>query len=207
MQNIDTDIQSLGGGGFGGSGFGGLGGGGGGPLLWLITLAFLRNKGGILGGDDDHGGGGHEMGVLAGQTQSKLDCLAQNQSVIQNQINQQTQQGQFSEINSNIASLVGVNRDIGIAISQEANSSRQALAECCCNIRRDVAGVETAIALQTNDINSVANDNTQKILDRLCQNQVTALGVDNANLRSALTKAEILAELKPHGHPRGLAVG
>ncbi len=201
MQNIDTDIQSLGGGGFGG-GFGGLGGGSGGPLMWLITLAFLRGKGGILGGEE---GGEHGMGVLAGQTQSKLDCLAQNQAVIQSQINQQTQQGQFAEINSNIRNVSEVARDIAAQVASESNAQQRQMADCCCNIRREVAQVETSIAMQTNNINTVANANTQKVIDQLCANQVTALGVDNANLRQALTKAEIVAELG-HKHVRGLAV-
>lgn len=203
MQSIDTDVQSLGGG-FGG-GFGGLGGGSGGPLMWLITLAFLRGKGGILGGEEGDNGG-HGMGVLAGQTQSKLDCLAQNQAVIQNQINQQTQQGQFAEINNQIRNVSEVARDIAGQVAAESNAQQRQLAECCCDIRRDVQGVSTAIALQTNDINLNANNNAQRVLDKLCENQATALGVENANLRQQLTKAEIVAELGHKHAPRGMAI-
>ena len=199
MQSIDTDVQSLGSqGGYGlfSNGYGGFN-----PLIWLITLGFLRGRGGFLG--DDDGGGGAAAGVLAGQTQSKLDCLSQQHQTIQGQLAEQNTGFRFSELNNSLSQLLNVNREVGDIISRESNATQRQLAECCCDIRREIALVNTAIALQTNEINMKSSENTQKILDRLCQNQVTGLQTDNANLRADLNKAEIIAELSHHHHRRG----
>ncbi|QZI86719.1 hypothetical protein SIPHO019v1_50002, partial [Vibrio phage 82E32.1] len=74
MQTLNTDVDSIGG------GFGGMGGFGNNPLLWLITLGFLKGDSGLFGGNGNAG-----AGVLAGETQAKLDCLAQGQDVIRAQ--------------------------------------------------------------------------------------------------------------------------
>ena len=75
----------------------------------------------------------------------------------------------------------------------EFAAQQRQLAECCCELREGQQGIKTAIAMQTNDINSVATANTQRILDQLCETRIQTLTQSNENLRSELNKAEILA--------------
>ena len=88
-QNLAYDIDSVGGaGGYGMNGFGS-----GNPLLWLVTLAFLRGDGFGFGGGGNEGA----AGVLAGQTQAKLDCLTQGQSYLAQQAADNNISAQFND--------------------------------------------------------------------------------------------------------------
>lgn len=183
-QNLQYDIDSIGG---YGNGFGGFGAN---PLLWLITLGFLKGDG-LLGG----GNNTQAAGVLAGETQAKLDCLAQGQNNLADQISGNLEAQRFATLNAQIDNLAGISRDQTAAITGQINDLSRQNSECCCELRAGQQEIKTAIALQTNELLVNANNNTQKILDKFCEQEKTALTTENNRLRDELNKAEIIAAM------------
>lgn len=178
MQSLNTDIDSIGG--------GGLGGFGNNPLLWLITLGFLKDGG--IGGSKDTG-----AAVLDGQTQAKLDCLAQQHNTLANQISSQGMDSQFAAVNANMINLAGTSRDIQDTVFRENAAVQRILAECCCDLKAGQQAIKTDIALQTNTLLSEGNQNTQRVLDALCANQVAIKDSEIRRLQDALQTQTIIA--------------
>lgn len=155
-----TDIESIGGGGMGGFGAN--------PLLWLITLGFLKGNDGFFGGNGNAVPG---AGVLAGETQGKLDCLQQQHAQLSAQIASNNQANQFQSIAQLINSVGESGRDGRFALNQQINDLRQQLADCCCSINDNVNEVQTQIAQQTSTLLFDSATQTQKILDKLCDQE------------------------------------
>jgi len=191
--HIDQDVQSLGGG--GGLGFGG---GGSNPLLWLITLAFLGNRNGVLGGGGDVASGAAVVGVA--ENSAKLDCLQQGHASLMGQIAQTQTSNEFNNISRQISELASVDRDIQDSIFRETSALSRALADCCCELQKGQSDIQTAVALQTNTLVSNADQNTQRILDNLCESRIQALQTANATLRSELSESRIIAECDSRRH-------
>lgn len=198
--NLQSEVQSLGGTGYGlgSDGFSNN------PLMWLITLGFLSRNGGLLGG-----GGGEVASAASIANSAKIDCLQQGQTALADRIASQSDEFRFQNMTTNINNLADIERATQDTIFRETAAVQRQLAECCCEIKEGIQGVNTAIALQTNTLTMNANANTQKILDALCNNQIEALRTDNNNLRSNLNKAEIIAaitaECGGNGAARGVA--
>ncbi|HAV1338024.1 TPA: hypothetical protein JG819_004688 [Vibrio parahaemolyticus] len=157
----EPNIDNIGGGGFGG--FGGTN-----PLLWLITLGFLKGNDGLLGGGNNNGAG---AGFVAGEQSGKIDCLAAGQDNIQEQIRAQSQVQQFDRLSAELSVLAAVGRDGTAALTGQVNDLRAQLAECCCEINQNVNNVSTQIAQQTSTLLFDSAQQTQKILDKLCDQE------------------------------------
>jgi len=183
MQTLSTDIDSIGGG-FGGAGFGNN------PLLWLITLGFLK--------DGSIGGGNQESANSA-----KLDCLAQQHQSLSQQIAGNNQASQFQALAQGIDAVGTASRDSRDAISAQLNQMAAASAECCCENRVGIQGINTAIALQTAALTAEGKNNTQEILSKLCDNQAAIKDAEIRNLQQELQTQTILANLGGHGHGKG----
>lgn len=194
MQSLDTDIQALGGnGGFGGGNYANN------PLLWILTLGFLSRNNGIFGG-----GGDASVGVA--ENSAKLDCLAQGHAALQNSINQTTLAQSFERVSGQMSELAGIsrdqttllsgiNRDTQDTIFRETSAIQRSLAECCCRLEKGQSEIQTAIALQTNTLVMNENANTQKILDRMCNDTIEALRTQNQNLQRELGIAETVKQI------------
>ncbi|QGH72770.1 MAG: hypothetical protein [Podoviridae sp. ctLUJ1] len=189
MQNIDAD--SLGGMNFGGTGNN--------PLLWLITLGFLRGNDGFFGNNNNQGA----AGVLAGETQAKLDCLQQGHNALSAQLSEQTTGNRFIALNTQIneiqgiqrastSELAAIQRDATASIVATMNDLRAEQAKCCCETQLGIERVRNDIAAQTGALVAAGLANTQAILDKMCANQITSLTAENNRLQSELSKAEIL---------------
>lgn len=191
MSGITTEIQSAGGGGYGY----GNGGYGNNPLLWLITLGFLRGSG--LGGDSN------------GATQEGIACLQQGQA-------QLSSQQQFDRIAANMeatgnrtVSAVGdlstdfnsFSRDLNMTLCNGFNDSQirslqgqfdlsRQLADCCCDTRAGLKEVETAICSQTNTLLTSGNNNTQRILDTINGNKIQELQTELGDAKTRIALAE-----------------
>ena len=206
MQSLDTDIQSL-----GGSGMGGFGGGSmNNPLLWLITLGFLSNRGGLLGGGNEGG-----AGVIAGENSAKLDCLAQQHSALSSQIESNSIDNRFAGLSSQLTDLSGISRDQAAsnaiaardiqdtflretAAQARADDARNfalssKLDECCCDLKAGQQAIKTDIAMQTTLLLTAIKDGNREILDAQCQTQIRDLETEAATLRQRLQTAEIAA--------------
>ncbi len=190
-----------------GGGMGGLGGLGGGGGVGLLTLLILF---GLFGGDfgnrrRDDGGAGAGAGVLAGQTQAKLDCIERGQSEITQQIAFNRSNDQFQALGTQIYDLAGIQRDATAAITSQNASLSSQMASCCCDLKVGQQSLQTSVAAQTAALLSAGKDNTQKILDKLCDTQVQALQTENnrlvnqANTNSII--AAILAQVTPPATP------
>lgn len=199
-QTLNYDLESVGG--------GGMGGFGNNPLLWLITLGFLKDGNG-LGGNSDSG-----AGVLAGQTQAKLDCLQQGHTALSAQLANQTEANRFGLLNGQLnelqgisrdgtSELAGIQRDATAAIVNTINDLRAEQAKCCCETQLGIQKVDSSIQTQTTQLVAAGLANTQAILDKMCDTAQQALMTENDRLRSELNKSEILAAVNSRGHGHG----
>lgn len=190
-QTLAYDVDAIG---SGSNGFGNMNN----PLLWLITLGFLGGGNGLGFGRSNEG-----AGVLAGETQAKLDCLGQQHATLMSQIAKNDTDANFVTLGQAVAETASVQRDTTAAITAQNNDLSRQIADCCCNVRESIQGVRTDIALQTNTLTMNANENTQKILDRMCANEVAAVQAENNKLATQLSEARIIAALGSnggHGH-------
>lgn len=154
------DLDSVG----GGYGMGGLGGNGNLPL-WLLLFLGLGKNGGLFGNNDQAA-----QSFSDGATQSKLDCLSQNQGNLAEMIRQQSDNFRFDALNGQISELSAIQRDALAAITGQNNALAQQLAECCCEVRTGQQAIRTDIAMQTNQIERSICDGNQRIADMLTQN-------------------------------------
>ncbi|EPW7384745.1 TPA: hypothetical protein ACMD15_003406 [Vibrio cholerae] len=171
----EPNIESVG---FGG-GMGGFGGAGYNPLLWLITLGFLRGNGGFFG--DNNGANANTLGaagVIAGENSAKIDCLAQGQNMLAEQLRQQSDNFRFDGLNNQISELAGIARDGQFQNTMLINNLSSQLSQCCCDLRTGQANLATAIQMQTNDLLVNANNNTQRIVDL-----ITSQSIESKNER------------------------
>ena len=78
------------------------------------------------------------------------------------------------------------------------------LAQCCCDNRQAVSDLKYTVATENcanrqalnegvRDIIQSQNQNTQAILDKLCQQEIDALKTQNANLQTQLNLASLAA--------------
>lgn len=186
--NYDADVNSIG---------GGLGGGlgGGGFLPWLFLL--------LLGKDGNALGGGNNgaAGVLAGETQAKLDCLSQGQANINANIQNAEQAERFNNISQQLTAAEAVNRAGQGVINDRINTIGAKLAECCCENLVGQQEIKTAIAMQTNALVVNEDKNAQRILDKINENALKACETDAANLRSQLNEQRVLTAVRENCGP------
>ncbi len=184
MQSLTTDIDSIGG------GMGGMGGGfGNNPLLWLITLGFLKGDGGLFGGNNGNAG----AGVLAGETQAKLDCLAQGQDIIRAQAADNNISAQFNNLSGEIRGVAESARDSRDLTTSQLTNLAQSLASCCCDLKTGQQSIKTDVAMQTAQLFQAGTANTQAILDKLCDSQNAIAQAEIRRLQDALQTQTIIA--------------
>ncbi|CAL9955955.1 hypothetical protein VPHD292_0015 [Vibrio phage D292] len=189
MQTINSDVDSIG---------GGLGGFGNNPLLWLITLGFLKGDGGLFGGN-----GNGQAGVLAGETQAKLDCLSQGQDVLRAQAADNNISAQFNNLSNEIRGVAESARDSRDLTTSQLTSLAQSLASCCCDLKTGQQAIKTDVAMQTAQLLQAGTSNTQVILDKLCENQSAIKDAEIRRLQDALQTQTIIANCNGSDHGNG----
>ena len=166
------------GGGFGG-GFGGFGG----DWAWILLLLVL------FGGWGNGGVGGFDGGGF---------YPWMNQS---NQIS-----GGFRDqmINDNIS---GIRSDLGdistqlcngfngtqMGILQSVNGIQSQLAQCCCDNRLATCQTQNIVATEGAATRLAIQQQTQAILDKMCQQEIDALKERNAELRTQVSMQNLAA--------------
>lgn len=192
--NSTFDVDSVGG------GYGGMGGFGGGafPLWLLIFLGLGKDNGGLFGGNSGNAG----AGVLAGETQAKLDCLSKGQETITREVLENRQDGRFNELGNSISELAAINRTGQEAIRSGQFDLATQLAACCCDLKTGQLETNNAIAMQTNELNVNASNNTQKLLDAINTQNTAILEADNSRLREQLNRSEIIAAVTAQCGPK-----
>ena len=169
---------------YGGGGFGNNGGFGG-DWGWIILLLLLA-------------GGGWGNGFGGGMFGGNDIYPWMNQS---NQIN-----GGFRDqmINDNITSIRSDLGDIStqlcngfngtqMSILQSVNGLQSQFAQCCCDNRLATAQTQNVIATESAATRANATQNTQSILDKLCQLELDGYKREIDSLRGQLSDAKMAA--------------
>jgi hypothetical protein len=175
---------------------------GGNGAWWIIILLAVLGWGNGFGG----GFGGNGGGFFNADMQRGFD-----QSAVINGIN-----GVQASLNGVQTSLcngfAGVNQGVanGFAQAEIAANARQmadmnqqfalqsSLQQCCCDNRAATADLKYTIATESAATRANSNDNSQKILDKLCQleldgvrNQLAAAQRENIGLQNQLNMAAL----------------
>lgn len=207
MNGISTEIQSSGGG-YGGYGLGS--GGGYNPLLWLITLGFLKGGNGFLGGEN----GGAVASAGLAKANEGIACLSDGQNNI-------IQQQQFDRLATTMSatgdrtvSVIGdltndfnsFSRDLNMALCNGFNQTQvqnlqsnfqisKQIADCCCDTRAGQKEIENAICHQTNTLLTAGSNNTQRIVDLITSNRISDLETQLNDCKTSKTVIEQTAAI------------
>jgi hypothetical protein len=187
----------------GGNGFGGFGGADGG--MWLILLFIL-----LLGGNGFGGGFGGNNGLYPWMNQTEQinngfrdQAIGANIGNVSNGITsgfgdiQTALCGGFAGVNASIANANTADLERSFAAQTAVTSgfaSLQAqLAECCC--RNNLATVQTQNIVQSEGAATrlAIQNQTQQILDKMCQQEIDALKAQNLSLQNQLNIANLAA--------------
>lgn len=196
----------------GGYGNGGWGDGG---WLWIIVVFALlfgwgNNGWGGFGGGNN--GGGY---VATAATQADIQRGFDNQAVISklDGITNGLCDGFYAVNNSMLTGFNGINTNImqtgygiqqainadTVANMQNTNALQAQLANCCCETREAIQGVNYNMATNTCALQNTMNSNTRdiidnqnagvrSILDYLCQDKIATLQAENNDLRRAASQ-------------------
>ena len=192
-----------------GNGYGNNGAFGDGGWLWFIVVIFA-----IFGGWGGNGWGGNGSNSSY-YTDSALQRGFDTQSIIGklDGINNGLCDGFYAVNNGMLTGFNGVNTNIlqtgygiqqainadTVAGMQNANALQAQLAQCCCETREAIQGVNYNMATNTCALQNTMNNNTRNIidsqnagtraiLDYLCQDKIATLQAENNDLRRAASQ-------------------
>lgn len=192
-----------------GNGYGNNGAFGDGGWLWFIVVIFA-----IFGGWGGNGWGGNGSNSSY-YTDSALQRGFDTQTIIGklDGINNGLCDGFYAVNNGMLTGFNGVNTNIlqtgygiqqainadTVAGMQNANALQAQLAQCCCDTREAIQGVNYNMATNTCALQNTMNNNTRDIidsqnagtraiLDYLCQDKITTLQAENNDLRRAASQ-------------------
>lgn len=167
---------------------------------WIVLFLIFAFAG--WGGNNGFGGGNGGQGGY--DTRADLQRGFDNQSVV-NKLNglengisasvydlNNTLNNNFRSLDNAICQLgyqtqAGFNQ-ANITALQGQNALQAQLANCCCETREAIQGVNYAIAQQTSALLDNQNANTRAILDQLCADKIQALRDENATLKLAASQ-------------------
>ena len=159
----------------------------------LFAMIFGWGRGGGFGGGYGNGGSevlGYELGKVA--TTNDVASGFNNSAVLSN-LNS-LKEGQLQMINYNNQGFNGLNTSI---LTVGNNISRE-IAECCC-------GTQRLIERSTCDLLVNQNANTQKIIDYMQNEKISALQAENVALKGRISNSEqsayIINALNPPARP------
>jgi hypothetical protein len=172
------------------NGFGGDNG-----ALWLIIILVLFGGWGRGWGNNGNGGGAGSAGG-----NELYPWLAQQQNVSDGFRDQSL----MTSINGIQQSLCSGFNQTQVGMLQGFNALQAQQAQCCCDNQLAMANQTAALlaehcsdrqALNEGVRDIIANDtaNTQKIIDKLCDQELQAAQRENANLRQQLAMADLAA--------------
>lgn len=143
---------------------------GGGWLAWILIFALF--------------GGGFGFGGQRGGPVTEADlCNANSFTELKNSV------GRISDSQAAIARQTdNAICQLGYQEAQQFASLAQQLASCCCNIERNIDGVNYNVASQAAAINANTTAQTQKILDAICGNRMADMQaqINSLQLQQAL---------------------
>ena len=168
-----------------GGGFGDFGGNG-----WWIILLFL-----FMGFGGGFGGYGNNAGAFVGaDVQRGFDQAAVAGGIgnLQNDITAGFA-GLTNALNSN--QIAGMNQNFGMqtSILQGFNGIQQQLSQCCCDNRTATIQTQNIVQSEGAATRLAIQQQTQAILDKLCEQEIMNLRSENADLTRQLSMANLAA--------------
>lgn len=105
-------------------------------------------------------------------------------------------QGKTNDI---LAAVNGVNQNIGNAVCTSTYELASKIDGCCCETNRNIDSVRYENAMNTAAINANTTAGIQKILDKMCQDQMSAMQnqINQLQLQSALCG---VPKINPYGY-------
>lgn len=164
-----ADIAAVTGNGGFGNGFNGDG------AFWLIIL-FLFALGGNGWGNNFGGNGAGYSAIQQGFDQA---AVTGQLAAINTSINNGFANAEVSRCNSQAN------------LSNQLNTIAMAQQNCCCENRAATADLKYTISTEEAATRAANAANTQAILDKLCQQEIEALKVQNQNLQTQLNMATL----------------
>lgn len=177
-------------------GFGGWWG-----IIALIAVAAIFGGGWGFGGYGGGAGGGAAMQGALTREQACIDNNFQNLMRETAGISDAVGLG-FANLNSticnqqydtaqminamNVSNLQSFNA-ANIANLQSTNAIQTQLANCCCTVERGLDRLSCEAASNTGAIIAAGQANTQRILDYLCTEKISALQAENAQLNAQIS--------------------
>lgn len=181
-------------GGFGGGGFGGDGG-------WWILLLFIL-LGGWNNGGNAYGGGGlypwlnQSEQINDGFRDQMLNTTVNGiqQAITAGFGNVQNGFAQ-AEISANARQMADMNQTFGFQTSmlQGFNGLQGQLAQCCCDNRLATCQTQNLVQSEGAATRLAIQNQTQQILDKMCQQEIDALKRENENLRTMVNMQNLAA--------------
>lgn len=181
--------------------------------IWIILIFAIFGWGNGFGGWGNNSGG---MGsTAAAYTDSAIQRGFDHQAIIGklDGINNGICDGFYAVNNSMLTGFNGINTNImqtgygiqqainadTVANMQNTNALQAQLANCCCETREAIQGVNYNMATNTCALQNTMNNNTRdiidnqnagvrSILDYLCQDKIATLQAENNDLRRAASQ-------------------
>lgn len=184
-----------------GGGFGDFGGSGG----WWILLLFI-----LLMGGNGFGGAGGANGLYPWMNQTEQisngfrdQALGANIEGVSNGITsgfgdiQTALCGGFAGVNAAIANAntASLERSFAAqtAVATDFNALQAQLAQCCCDNRMATVQTQNIVQAEGAATRLAIQNQTQQILDKMCQQEIDALKAQNIALQNQLNMANLSA--------------
>ena len=188
----------------------------GGDGWWVLIILFA-----LFGGWGNNGWGGNGGATQGALTRGDL-CMDMNFNDLQNgvrNVNDAVTLG-FANLNSTICNqqydTAGMINAMNISNLQGFNALQAQLAQCCCENREAIAGVNYNMATNTcaitnqiqnstRDIVDATNAGTQAILGQMCADKISTLESELAQARLTASQTAqnqyLISELRPQPGP------
>ena len=144
--------------------------------FWIVILFLFA----MMGGWGNNGWNGNGGGVYPA-IQSGFD-----QAAVTGQL-----AGINASINNGFANAEVSRCNTQANLTNQLNTIAMAQQNCCCENRAAVADLKYTISTEEATTRAANSANTQAILDKLCQQEIEALKVQNQNLQTQLNMATL----------------
>lgn len=166
------------------SGKEGAGGGGG---LWIFALLILL----LIGA----GGGGFFGGSAASNAMTQADLCMNSQFQNLNQNVNDIGQRQFMQANEQTKDIATASA----AMLTGFDTVGSKIDNCCCETNRNIDSVKFDMSNYVASINATSTANAQKILDKMCENQMSAMQNEIQTLKMQQAMCGV-PRINPYGY-------
>lgn len=169
---------------------------------WWIVILLIFGWGGF--GNNGWGNGNGMGSTAAAYTDSAIQRGFDNQAVVSklDGITNGLCDGFYAVNNSMLTGFNGINTNImqtgygiqqainadTVANMQNTNALQSQLANCCCETREAIQGVNYNMATQACQTRQAIADSTRQVLDFLTQDKIATLTAENNDLRRAASQ-------------------